>query len=59
MVTVTDVNEPPTITTSSRTAFTQQENRTSTLYTFRATDPEGGYGHLGCGRHGRALLRHR
>ena len=42
VVTVTDVNEPPTITTSSRTAFSQQENRTSTLYTFRATDPEGG-----------------
>ena len=41
MVTVTDVNEPPTITTTSRTAFSQQENRTSTLYTFRATDPEG------------------
>ena len=42
VVTVTDVNEPPTITTTSRTAFTQQENRTSVLYTFRATDPEGG-----------------
>ena len=42
VVTVTDVNEPPTITTSSRTTFTQQENRTSVLYTFRATDPEGG-----------------
>ena len=42
MVTVTDVNEPPTITTTSRTEFTQQENRTSTLYTFRATDPERG-----------------
>ena len=41
-VTVTDVNEPPTITTTSRTTFTIQENRTSTLYTFRATDPEGG-----------------
>ena len=41
VVTVTDVNEPPTITTSSRTAFSQQENRTSTLFTFRATDPEG------------------
>ncbi len=41
-VTVTDVNEPPTITTTSSTAFTQQENRTSTIYTFRATDPEGG-----------------
>ena len=42
VVTVTDVNEPPTITTSSRTTFSQPENRTSTLYTFRATDPEGG-----------------
>ena len=42
VVTVTDVNEPPTITTTSRTEFTQQENRTSTLYTFRATDPERG-----------------
>ena len=41
VVTVTDVNEPPTITTTSRTTFSQQENRTSTLYTFRATDPEG------------------
>ena len=42
IVTVTDVNEPPTITTTSRTSFTLQENRTSTLHTFRATDPEGG-----------------
>ena len=42
MVTVTDVNEAPTITTSSRTEFSQPENRVSTLYTFRATDPEGG-----------------
>ncbi len=41
-VTVTDVNEAPTITTTSRTSFSQPENRTSTLYTFRATDPEGG-----------------
>ena len=41
-VTVTDVDEAPTITTTSRTAFTQPEDRTSTLYTFRATDPEGG-----------------
>ena len=40
-VTVSDIDEPPTITTISRTAFTLQENRTSTLYTFRATDPEG------------------
>ena len=42
LVTVTNVNEAPTITTTSRTAFSQPENRTSTLYTFRATDPEGG-----------------
>ncbi len=41
-VTVTDVDELPTITTTSRTAFSQPENRTSTLTTFRATDPEGG-----------------
>ena len=41
VVTVTDVNEPPTITTTGRTAFSQPENRTSALYTFRATDPEG------------------
>ena len=41
-VMVTGVNEPPTITTTSRTTFTMQENRTSALYTFRATDPEGG-----------------
>ena len=41
-VTVTPVNEPPTITTTSRTTFTQPENRISTLYTYRATDPEGG-----------------
>jgi len=42
MVTVTAVNEPPTITTTSRTEFTQQENRITRLYTWRATDPEGG-----------------
>ena len=41
-VTVTGVDEAPTITTTSRTAFSQPEGRTSTLYTFRATDPEGG-----------------
>ena len=41
-VTVTGVDEAPTITTTSRTAFSLQENRISTLYTFRATDPEGG-----------------
>ena len=41
-VTVTDVNEPPVITTTSRTDFTVRENVTATIYTFRATDPEGG-----------------
>ena len=40
-VTVTGIDEAPVITTTSRTAFTLQENRTSVLYTFRATDPEG------------------
>ena len=42
-VTVNDVNEPPTITTtsSSATALRQNENVTSRLYTYRATDPEG------------------
>ena len=42
-VTVTPVNEPPTITTtsSSATALRQNENQTSRLYTYRATDPEG------------------
>ena len=41
-VTVTDINEPPTITTvsSSATSLSQDENRTSRLYTYRATDPE-------------------
>ena len=39
-VTVQDVNEPPTITTTSRTSFTYRENGTAALYTFRATDPE-------------------
>ena len=41
-VTVTPVNEPPTITTtsSSATALRQNENQTSRLYTYRATDPE-------------------
>ena len=40
-VTVTDVNEPPAITTTSRADFTYRENVTATIYTFRATDPEG------------------
>ena len=39
-VMVTDVNEPPTITTTSRTDFTHRENGTAAIYTFRATDPE-------------------
>ena len=39
-VTVENVNEPPTITTTSRTSFTYKENGTANLYTFRATDPE-------------------
>ena len=41
--TVTPVNEPPTITTTSSpaTALRQNENVTSRLYTYRATDEEG------------------
>ena len=39
-VTVEDVNEAPTITTTSKTAFTYRENGTATIYTFKATDPE-------------------
>ena len=39
-VTVEDVNEAPTITTTSKTAFSYRENGTAALYTFRATDPE-------------------
>ena len=42
IVTVTPVNEAPTITTPSRTTFSYRENGTSAIYTFRATDPEGG-----------------
>lgn len=40
-VTVIDVNEPPEFRSGSRTSFTQAENRTTRLYTFNATDPEG------------------
>ena len=42
-VAVDNVNEPPTITTTSRSATTlsQPENRTTRLYSYRATDPEG------------------
>ena len=41
-VTVTPVDEAPTITTrsTSATELRQNENRTSRLYTYRATDPE-------------------
>ena len=35
-------NESPVITTTSRTTFSYEENGTSVIYTFRATDPEGG-----------------
>ena len=42
MVMVEDVNEAPEISTSSKTSFTYGENGTSALYTYRATDPEGG-----------------
>ena len=41
-VIVEDVNEAPTITTTSKTAFSYRENGTATIYTFRATDPERG-----------------
>ena len=40
-MTVTPVNEPPTITTTGRTTFTRQENDSAVFYTFRAIDPEG------------------
>ena len=36
------MNEPPTITTTSKTDFTYRENGTATIYTFKATDPERG-----------------
>ena len=38
-VTVTAANEPPVITGSDARNF--QENGTGTIYTYRATDPEG------------------
>ena len=41
-VTVTDVNEAPEIRSGSTTSLTQQENRTSRLYSYSATDPEEG-----------------
>ena len=39
---MTDVDEAPEIRSGSTTSFTQQENRTSRLYTYSATDPEEG-----------------
>ena len=41
-VTVNDVNEAPVITTTSKTSFSYRESGTATIYTFSATDPEGG-----------------
>ena len=40
IVTVTEVNEAPVITTRSRTEFTQRENTASVLYIYRATDQD-------------------
>ena len=39
-VAVTDVNEAPAISASTKTAFTYRENGTAAIYTFKATDPE-------------------
>ena len=39
-VTVTDVNEAPEITTTTKTAFAYRENGTAAVYTFSAADPE-------------------
>ncbi len=39
-VAVTNLNEAPTIATISRTEFSQRENTTSILYTYRATDQD-------------------
>ena len=60
-VTVTPVNEPPAITTtgSSATGLRQPENRTSRLYTYRATDPEGSGIDWSVGGAGRQILQHR
>ena len=40
-VTVTPVDEAPEFRTSTKDSFSYQENGTSDLYTYRATDPEG------------------
>ena len=42
MITVTEVNEAPVITTRSRVEFTLRENSTSIIYTYRATDEDEG-----------------
>ena len=42
MVTVTEVNEAPEIRSDSKTGISYRENGTSTLYKYRATDPEEG-----------------
>ena len=39
-VTITDVNEPPTITRPADTAIMYEENGTGAVATYRATDPE-------------------
>ena len=41
VVTVNAVNEAPEFRSNSTDTFTYQENGTSDLYTYRATDPEG------------------
>ena len=41
-ITVTQVNEPPVITTKSRSEFSLRENSTSIIYTYRATDQDDG-----------------
>ena len=42
IITVTNVNEAPAITTKSRTEFTLRENSAAVIYTYRATDADGG-----------------
>ena len=42
VVTVSPQNEAPEIAGNSKTFISYQENRTSALYTYRATDPEQG-----------------
>ena len=40
VVTVSDENEAPEISESGKTEISYRENGTSTLYTYRASDPE-------------------